>query len=407
MKNRTSVTAVYLLAALGLSGCAAKPPATELTQAQRIAKSAIIVDGHIDVPYRVNKHWVDVTQATADGDFDYPRAVQGGLNAPFMSIYVPASLDNSKGSIQLANTLIDTVEAIVARAPDKFAIATSVADVRKQFTQGLISLPLGMENGSPIQGDLANLQHFYDRGIRYITLAHSQSNHISDSSYDIRKRWQGLSPFGKTLIKQMNNLGILIDISHVSDQAFYQVIELSRAPVIASHSSIRFFTPGWERNMDQAMLNALGANGGVIMINFGSGFVSPEARQWWDRLVALREQWAVKFGQTSPETLALEAEYRQTNPYPFADLETVLDHIDLVKATIGAEHIGIGSDFDGVGNTLPTQLKDVSTYPNLIQGLLDRGYSENEITGILGLNLLRVWEQVEQLAAPVAKTVSD
>ena len=180
-----------------------------------------------------------------------------------MSIYVPASLDNSKASIQLANTLIDTVEAIVARAPDKFAIATSVADVRKQFTHGLISLPLGMENGSPIQGDLANLQHFYDRGIRYITLAHSQSNHISDSSYDIRKRWQGLSPFGKTLIKQMNNLGILIDISHVSDQAFYQVIELSRAPVIASHSSIRFFTPGWERNMDQAMLNALGANGGV------------------------------------------------------------------------------------------------------------------------------------------------
>lgn len=185
-----------------------------------------------------------MTQATADGDFDYPRAVQGGLNAPFMSIYVPASLDNSKASIQLANTLIDTVEAIVARAPDKFAIATTVADVRKQFTQGLISLPLGMENGSPIQGDLANLQHFYDRGIRYITLAHSQSNHISDSSYDIRKRWQGLSPFGKTLINQMNNLGMLIDISHVSDQAFCQVIELSRAPVIASHSSIRFFTPG-------------------------------------------------------------------------------------------------------------------------------------------------------------------
>lgn len=400
MKHHTSVVAAYLCATLGLSGCAATSTTAELTPAQRIAQNAIIVDGHIDVPYRVNKQWVDVTQATADGDFDYPRAVQGGLNAPFMSIYVPASLDNSKASIQLANTLIDTVEAIVARAPDKFAIATTVADVRKQFSQGLISLPLGMENGSPIQGDLANLQHFYDRGIRYITLAHSQSNHISDSSYDIRKRWQGLSPFGKTVINEMNNLGMLIDISHVSDQAFYQVIELSRAPVIASHSSIRLFTPGWERNMDQEMLKALGANGGVIMINFGSGFVSPQARQWWDNLVALRKQWAIEFGKTSPETLALEAQYRQNNPYPFADLETVLDHIDLVKNTIGTEHIGIGSDFDGVGNTLPTKLKDVSTYPNLVQGLLDRGYTEAEITGILGLNLLRVWQQVEQLATP-------
>lgn len=397
-KNHTWVVTLFLIALIGGTGCVTQSTTNHISRAQHIAHNAIIVDGHIDVPYRVNKQWVDVTQATSDGDFDYPRALQGGLNAPFMSIYVPASLDNSTASIQLANTLIDSVEAIVARAPSKFASARTVADVREQFAKGLISLPMGMENGSPIQGDLANLQHFYDRGIRYITLTHSQSNHISDSSYDIRKRWQGLSPFGKTLVTRMNDLGMLIDISHVSDQAFYQVIELSRAPVIASHSSIRLFTPGWERNMDQAMLSALANNGGIIMINFGSGFISPQARNWWDRLVSLRKQWHAEFGTTSPETLALEAEYRRTNPYPFADLETVLDHIDFVKATIGAEHIGIGSDFDGVGNTLPTKLKDVSTYPNLVQGLLDRGYSENEIRGILGLNFLRVWEQVEQLA---------
>ena len=169
-------------------------------KAIKIAQETIIVDGHIDVPYRVKEKWVDVTKATQDGDFDYPRAVAGGLNAPFMSIYVPASLDNSPESTQLAHELIDSVEAIVARAPDKFAIAKSPSDVKAQFEKGLISLPMGMENGSPIQGDLANLTAFYERGIRYITLAHSQANHISDSSYDLRRKWKGLSPFGKTLV---------------------------------------------------------------------------------------------------------------------------------------------------------------------------------------------------------------
>ncbi|HBL19778.1 MAG: membrane dipeptidase [Gammaproteobacteria bacterium] len=368
-------------------------------RAVNIAKETIIVDGHIDVPYRVKEKWVDVTNATEDGDFDYPRAVAGGLNAPFMSIYVPASLDNSPESTQLAHELIDSVEAIVARAPDKFAIAKSPSDVKAQFEKGLISLPMGMENGSPIQGDLANLNAFYERGIRYITLAHSQANHISDSSYDLRRKWKGLSPFGKALVGEMNNIGIMLDISHVSDDAFYQVIELTKAPVIASHSSLRRFTPGFERNMNDDMIKKLGENGGVIMINFGSSFVSKVAGEWRRGLSAARKALIEKEGEDSPKLENFEKAYRKEVPYPYSTLDEVLDHIDHVVKLIGVEHVGIGSDYDGVGDSLPIGLKDVASFPNLVQGLLDRGYSRTDIEKILSGNLLRVWQQVEDYAA--------
>ncbi len=367
-------------------------------KAKELAQKYILVDGHIDVPYRLNEKWEDVTKATDGGDFDYPRAQAGGLNAPFMSIYVPAALDDSEQSTALAHKLIDYVEAIVGRAPDKFAIADSVADVEQQFKQGLISLPMGMENGSPIQGDLANLKAFYDRGVRYITLAHSQSNHISDSSYDVRRKWKGLSPFGKTLVTEMNNIGMMLDISHVSDAAFYQVVELTKAPVIASHSSLRSFTPGFERNMDDEMIKALGKNGGVIMINFGSTFVDQVARSWRTKMADLRKPIEEKLGKESEEYKGFEKEYRAKTPFPFAGVEKVLDHIDHVVQLVGIDHVGIGSDYDGVGDSLPEGLKDVSTYPNLVQGLLNRGYKEADIAKILGGNLLRVWREVENVA---------
>ena len=376
-------------------------------KAIKIAQGTIIVDGHIDVPYRVKEKWVDVTKATQDGDFDYPRAVSGGLNAPFMSIYVPASLDNSPESTQLAHELIDSVEAIVARAPDKFAIAKSPSDVKAQFEKGLISLPMGMENGSPIQGDLANLTAFYERGIRYITLAHSQANHISDSSYDLRRKWKGLSPFGKTLVGEMNNIGIMLDISHVSDDAFYQVIELTKVPVIASHSSLRRFTPGFERNMDDEMIKKLGENGGVIMINFGSSFVSKEAGKWRSGLTAARKALVEKEGEDSPKLENFEENYRKEVPYPYSTLDEVLDHIDHVVKLIGVDHVGIGSDYDGVGDSLPIGLKDVASFPNLVQGLLDRGYSRTDIEKILSGNLLRVWQQVEDYAEDHAEGYSE
>jgi membrane dipeptidase len=389
------ISAIFAIGTLYISQVSA---ITVSDKANKLAQENIIIDSHIDVPYRLEEKWVDVTKATEDGDFDYPRAKQGGLNAPFMSIYIPASLDNSTNSTKLADKLIDYVEAIVGRAPDKFAIASSTADVEQQFAKGLISLPLGMENGSPIQGDLANLKHFYERGIRYITLAHSQANHISDSSYDLRRKWKGLSPFGKELVQEMNKVGVLIDISHVSDAAFYQTIELSKTPVIASHSSLRAFTPGFERNMDDEMIKALGKNGGVIQINFGSTFVTKRANAWSKKRSAEQKKVEEKFGKDSDQYKGFRAKFTEQNPLPYATLDSVLDHIDHVVTLIGIDHVGIGSDYDGVGDSLPTDLKDVSTYPNLIQGLLNRGYSDKNIVKILSGNFMRVWKTNEEYA---------
>ena len=364
-------------------------------KAIRIAKNAIIVDGHIDVPHRVHKSWVDVSKATEGGDFDLPRAKEGGLNAPFMSIYVPANLDGTEESTKRAHQLIDYVEAIVARAPDSFAIATSPQQVTEQFAQGLVSLPLGMENGAPLNGNIDNLQMFYERGIRYITLTHSKSNTISDSSYDANHQWGGLSAFGEEVVSEMNQLGIMVDISHVSDAAFYDVMKISKAPVIASHSSLRRFTPGFERNMDDDMVKALAENDGVIMINFGSTFVAADAREWSDTRSDFRNKIVDKFGVNSAQVLDFDEAYREENPLPFADLDKVMEHIDYAVKLAGEDHVGLGSDYDGVGDSLPVGLKDVSTYPNLVQAMLDKGYSEEKIEKILGGNLMRVWQAVE------------
>ena len=389
-----------LVGALSLTTVAVAQEYKASERAHRLAQDNLIIDTHIDVPYRLNKDWEDVTRATKRGDFDYPRAKQGGLNVPFMSIYIPAQLEQTPGaSYQLAHQLIDSMEAIAWRAPQKFAMAYNVDQVMQQQERGVISIALGMENGSPIEGDINNLHEFYNRGIRYITLAHSQSNHISDSSYDVRRQWNGLSPFGKELVKEMNNVGVMIDISHVSDEAFWQAVEISKVPVIASHSSLRRYTPGFERNMSDEMIKGLAKNGGVIMINFGSSFVTQQANRYGDivrkQIAAINEQ----YGEGSEEAEQRIAEVRKKNPFPFATLEEVLDHIDHVKNLVGIDYIGIGSDYDGVGDSLPVGLKDVSTYPNLVQGLLDRGYSDEEIEKILYKNFVRVWREVEAYAA--------
>lgn len=402
------------VAALLVSGCGqsfVNGPDSELPdlarRAQQIADASIIVDTHVDVPYRLNEIPADVSAATEDGDFDYPRAVAGGLNVPFMSIYTPAELESEGRSREVADSLITMVEGIVENAPDKFAIARSVADVRRQFESGLMSLPMGMENGSPIEGDLGSLQYFYDRGIRYITLTHSLSNHISDSSYDDNRQWNGISDFGVAVVREMNRLGIMIDVSHVSDDAFWQIVSLSKAPVIASHSSARHFTPGFERNMSDEMIRALARNGGVIQINFGSTFLTREARDYGEARSAGREEYLVEHPELKEADIyrsyaKIYAE--QHGPFPYASLDDVLDHFDHVINLVGVDHVGIGSDFDGVGDSLPTGLKDVSQYPNLIRGLLQRGYSESDIRKILGENLLRVWLAVENYAGATSSS---
>ena len=408
-RSRIMTTRPWLLLAtlLFLTACDrdAGQPRDLAAEAKRIAESSLIVDTHIDVPHRLEEKPADVSKATESGDFDYPRAVAGGLNAPFMSIYTPAGLEAEGKSKAAAEHLIEMVEDIVSGSGGTFALARSTADVRRQFEQGVMSLPMGMENGSPIDGDIANVQYFYDRGIRYITLAHSLSNHISDSSYDENRQWKGLSEFGKDVVREMNRLGIMVDVSHVSDDAFWQVLEISEVPVIASHSSARHFTPEWERNMSDEMIVALAAKGGVIMINFGSAFLTSEAKEYssarWAASAAFRmEHDDLEPGEARARFKAQwEAEH---GPMPFASLDDVLDHFDHVVGLVGVDHAGIGSDYDGVGDSLPTGLKDVSSYPNLVEGLLRRGYSEADIRKILGENLMRVWSAVEDYAAAAA-----
>ncbi|HSM31126.1 MAG TPA: dipeptidase [Woeseiaceae bacterium] len=391
--------ALALLAACGQGA----PNDTDLAaEARRIATESIIVDTHIDAPYRVVESGEDVSRRTESGDFDYPRARAGGLDAAFMSIYTPAALEADGTSFEKAEELIDLVENIVKSSDGRFAIARSPADIRENFEQGIISLPMGMENGAPIDGDLANLAHFYERGIRYVTLTHSLSNHISDSSFDENRQWNGLSDFGMDVVREMNRLGIMVDVSHVSDDAFWQVMDVSDVPVIASHSSARHFTPGWERNMDDAMIKALAGSGGVVMINFGSAFITDAARQYSSKSWPASTAYIEEHSELSREEAqaqfkaAWEAEH---GPMPYASLDDVLDHFDHVIALVGVDHVGIGSDYDGVGDSLPTGLKDVSAYPNLVEGLLRRGYSEADIQKILGENLLRVWQAVEDYAA--------
>ena len=399
-----AASAALFLAACSQSGDQPSSPVTSVNEAEalRIAQSRIIVDTHIDVPYRLMTKPEDISQRTSGGDFDYPRAVSGGLNAPFMSIYTKAELEATGGSKKLADALIDMVEGFIDQWPDKFALALSPTDVREQFDAGVISLPLGMENGSPIEGDLGNLQYFFDRGVRYITLAHSLSNHISDSSYDENRQWNGLSEFGTKVIQEMNRIGIMVDVSHVSDDAFWQIIELSAVPVIASHSSARHFTPGFERNMNDEMIVALAEKGGVVQINFGSTFITKIGNEYGNARKVAGKIYAAEHPEISEVEMnrAYPAIYAaEHGPLPYATVDDVLDHFDHVVALTSVENVGIGSDFDGVGDSLPVGLKDVASYPNLIEGMLERGYSETDIAKILGENLLRVWQAVEDYAA--------
>lgn len=366
--------------------------------ADRLAKEIIIIDTHIDLPGRLEYKWEDISKPTG-GDFDYPRAKSGGLDVAFMSVYVAARFENN-GAKNEADSVIDIVEKILKEYPDKFARAISPKDVYQNFKDGKISLPMGIENGSPLEGDLKNLKYFYDKGIRYITLAHSKSNHICDSSYDPERKWKGLSPFGKEVVKEMNRLGMMIDVSHITDDAFYQVIELSKAPVIASHSSCRFFTPGLERNMSDEMIKALAKNGGVIQIAFVSNFISQEIRdkETKNRTAIAEYLKSNNIPANDKRAGEFSNQYWKENPVGYADVKDVVKHIDHVVKLVGIDYVGLGSDFDGAGDSFPYGLKDVSYFPNLIYELLLAGYSKEDIKKICGGNLLRVWSEVEKIS---------
>jgi membrane dipeptidase len=374
--------------------------ATLKKRAYELAHKFIITDGHIDLPWRLNDGYEDLSIRTETGDFDYIRAKEGGLDAPFMSIYVPSSYQETGGAKEKADSLIDLVHQIANDHPDKFEVAYSVADVNRIFGDDKIALPMGMENGAPILDDLSNVAYFHKRGIRYITLTHAKDNLICDSSYDTTGTWGGLSPFGREVVKEMNRVGIMVDISHVTDDVINQVMDMTDVPVIASHSSCRHFTPGWERNMGDAEIKRLKDNGGVIQINFGSSFVTQVSQDKGKVNSEKIETYAKEnvLEEDDETFIAYAKKVNEENPM-YADITDVVDHIDRVVELAGIDHVGIGSDYDGVGDSLPYGLKDVTSYPNLIFHLLKRGYSEDDIQKICYKNIWRVWSAVEMAAA--------
>ena len=334
--------------------------------AQELAQEMIIIDTHLDTPIQLymqqskNGFYEDITKASSL-HFDFDRAVSGGLNVPFFVIFTPPSAEEKGTAFEMAKDLIQILEDIMNKHPSKFRLVKSPEEITNE--KGVMQVVYGMENGAPIESKLSNIKVFSDMGINYITLAHSKSNHISDSSYDSNKNWGGLSPFGRKVVAEMNKQGVMIDISHVSDAAFYEVLKLTKTPVIASHSSLRHFVPGFERNVSDDMLRELAKNEGVIQICFGSEFIA-EKKKYPNLVVTVKD---------------------------------VADHIDRVKKLVGIDHVGIGSDYDGWRN-FPVGLEDTSTYPNLIKELLNRNYTKEEIEKIFGGNLLRVWREVKKFS---------
>ncbi|GGF35143.1 dipeptidase [Echinicola rosea] len=377
-----------------------------LEAAKEIAHETIMVDGHVDLPYRMKvggftlqREILDVSERTDGGNFDFPRAKEGGLDAPFMSIYLPARYQQTGGAKNLADSLILMTKRLAETWPEKFAMAYSPDDIEANSKAGKVSLPMGMENGAGIEDDINNVAYFHEKGIRYITLTHGKDNLIGDSSYDTSRTHGGLTTFGEQVVKEMNRVGIMVDISHVSDDTFYDVIELTDVPVIASHSSCRKFTPGFERNMDDEMIKLLGKENGVIMINFGGSFIDGGYNE---RTAEVREHivnWLAENELSRTDSAAkayIEKYVADHNVFP--DVSLVADHIDHVVELAGIDHVGFGSDFDGVGDSLPNGLKDVSMYPNLIAELLKRGYSKEDVEKICYKNVFRVWRAVEAAA---------
>ena len=369
-------------------------------KAVNLCKDFTIIDSHIDLPGWLYDEWFDVSQNLNKGEIDYPRAIQGGLNFPFMAVYTSPSLEGTGKSKIAADSMINLVHKMAATWPDKFTFIRATSEIESNLNKNKILLAMGMENGSPIENSLENLREFYDKGVRYITLAHYRCNHICDSENDTIRKWNGLSPFGEEVVKEMNKLGMMADISHVSDSTFYDVIRLSKAPVIASHSCCRVFTPGYERNMNDEMIKELSKNGGVIQLAFANFFLKDDVFKAYtlgeENIKKYLRDNKIKSGTDS--AWQYEEKYWKENPLPDASVKDVADQIDHIKNLVGVDYVGIGSDFNGTGGLLAVGLEDVSKYPNLVYELLKRGYSDNEIEKVLGGNFLRVWKEVEIIA---------
>ena len=397
------VCAVAALA--GLPG-AAQTEDPFLARARALHLSVPMFDGHNDYPWEIRQRAgkdpakLDIRSPRTDTMTDIPRLRQGGVGAQFWSVYVPAALAGQQ-AVTATLEQIDIVHRMIARYPDDLELALTAGDVQRIFGEGRIASLIGMEGGHSIDSSLGALRMFARLGARYMTLTHSKNVPWADSATDTPEHG-GLTAFGEEVVREMNRLGMLVDLSHVSEETMEDVLRVARAPVIFSHSSARALCDH-PRNVPDAILRQLPKNGGVVMVSFVPGFTTPEAAAWdtsqeaeYARLEKLtpKDEAAVKVGV---------AAWMLEHPRPKVTVAQVADHVDYVRKMAGIDHVAYGSDFDGI-TSAPAGLDDVSTFPALTAELLRRGYTEVEMKKVLGLNLLRVMRAAEATAARMAAT---
>lgn len=404
MKPKLAVASMAVLLAVGTLGGQSPGGAGAVSErARQLHMQALVVDTHSDTPQRMVFDGFDLGPRDADGHVDIPRLREGGLDAPFFSIWVPSSVTGPV-AVKRALQQIDAVREQVRKHPRDLALATTVAEIRAAHQQGKIAALMGVEGGHMIDDDLGVLRLFHALGVRYMTLTHFLNNNWADSSTDQPKH-NGLTAFGQDVVREMNRLGMMVDISHVSDKTFYDAIAVSQAPVIASHSSARAIC-AHRRNMSDEMLRAVARKGGVVMINFEISFLSEEYRRAVNiqDMTVIERQFAEKCGTNLSCTILegnREARRRmEEGALPRVSWEKIVEHIEHVIKVAGVDHVGLGSDFDGA--TMPFGMDDASMLPRITQALLERGYAEKDIEKVLGGNLLRVMERVEQVSREIA-----
>ena len=371
----------------------------------RVHESALVVDGHNDLAYHLRElgfltlRRIDLRRPQPALHTDIPRLRKGGVGAQFWSAYVAADTARKGTAVRQTLEQIDLIHRLVRTYPDTFEMAYTADDILRIRKQGKIASLIGIEGGHSIDNSLGVLRMLYALGARYMTLTHSENTDWADSATD-KPAHNGLTPFGEDAVREMNRLGMLVDISHVSAKTMKDALRVSRAPVIASHSSAYALAPH-PRNVPDDVLRLVAKSDGVVMVNFFSGFVVPEGAR------AVQEMFAVgrRLKQQYPderEWREAYAQWRKQHPFPAGTVHHVVDHIEHIIRVAGIEHVGLGSDFDGI-STSPRQLEDVSCYPYITQELLNRGHSKEEILKILGGNLLRVMREVEKVAAKQKK----
>ncbi len=390
------ITSILLMGILPLCKIKLKDKSDEelLKTAFKICENNLILDSHIDWPDKHLQFPEDISIRTTKGDFDLVRAKIGGLNTALSVAYIKSDLDVNESRV-LVDSIIELINNYTIKYPDKFAQAKNPNDIKENFKNNLLSLPLCLENGMPVGNDISYLKNLKDRGVVYITLNHDKTNQISDSNFDENRKWNGLSPFGLEVIKEMNRLGIMIDISHSTDSTVFQSLRYSEAPIIASHSSCRHFTPGLERNLSDTLIKAIANKNGVIMVNLCSMFLDSTCMKNCGYLL----NWYHSNGidMDSEEGIEFALKYGETHQIK-SNSEQVVNHIEHIIKIAGIDYVGIGSDYDGMGPSQPIDLPDVSSYPTIVFELLKRGYSENDIKKILSGNFLRVWNQIIEIA---------